>query len=94
MRNTLFPSPAPGAAPASRRGVAAGRWIVAGPLHLVLAIGLVAGCASSTASTDPAPGPVPGIHPAAVLWCERAAGEARHKASTRWKHGSPAQGRG
>lgn len=60
MRTTFFPSPAPGADPVSRRGVAAGRRIVAGPLHLVLAIGLVAGCASSTASTDPAPGPVPG----------------------------------
>lgn len=60
MRNTPFPSPAPGTDPASRRGVAVGRRIVAGPLHLALAIGLLAGCASSTASTDPAAGPVPG----------------------------------
>jgi hypothetical protein len=62
MSNTpLFP-PAPGTDLASRRGFAVGKWIVAVPLHLTLAIGLVAGCASSTASTDPVAdaGRVPG----------------------------------
>ncbi|WP_298585021.1 excalibur calcium-binding domain-containing protein [uncultured Kocuria sp.] len=62
MSNTPSSSPAPGTDLASRRGFAVGKWIVAVPLHLTLAIGLVVGCASSTASTDPVadPGPVPG----------------------------------
>ena len=60
MSSTPFPSPAPGTDLPSRRGFAVGKWIVAVPLHLTLAIGLVAGCTSSTASTDPVAGPVPG----------------------------------
>ncbi|MFF0989626.1 excalibur calcium-binding domain-containing protein [Kocuria nitroreducens] len=62
MTNIPVSSPAPGTDLASRRGFAVGKWIVAVPLHLTLAIGLVAGCTSSTASTDPVadPGPVPG----------------------------------
>ncbi|MFI7582178.1 excalibur calcium-binding domain-containing protein [Kocuria sp. M1N1S27] len=53
MSNTPPSSPAPGGGVAPRRSSAAGTWIVAVPLHLVLAIGLVVGCTSSTASTDP-----------------------------------------
>lgn len=58
MRTIPFFSPAPEREPACRRDAAVGRRLVAVPLHLTLAVGLLAGCASSTASTDP--GPVPG----------------------------------
>ncbi|MEX5295739.1 excalibur calcium-binding domain-containing protein [Kocuria sp. CPCC 205268] len=60
MSDTPLPSPAPRPRLGSRRGLPAGRWGLAVPLHLVLALGLVTGCTSSTASTDQDAGPVPG----------------------------------
>lgn len=56
--STTPSSPAPGTDVASRRGFAVGKWVVAVPLHLTLAFGLLAGYASSVATTDP--GPTPG----------------------------------
>lgn len=57
MSTTPSSSPARGQALASRRGFTVGKWILAVPLHLTLAFGLLAGCASSVASTDPGPAP-------------------------------------